>query len=38
MADDLFALVGAIAVGISALIRITGAIPLGRDESRLARA
>jgi hypothetical protein len=34
----IFSLVGAVAVGISALIRITGAIPLGRDETRLARA
>jgi hypothetical protein len=34
----IFSLVGAVAVGISALIRITGAIPLGRDETRLAQA
>ncbi|PWB95165.1 hypothetical protein [Methylosinus sporium] len=34
----IFSLVGAVAVGISALIRITGAIPLDREETRLARA
>jgi hypothetical protein len=34
----IFSLVGAVAVGISALIRITGATPLGRDETRLVRA
>jgi hypothetical protein len=34
----IFSLVGAVAVGITALIRIAGATPLGRDETRLARA
>jgi hypothetical protein len=34
----IFSLVGAVAVGITALIRIAGATPLGRKEARLARA
>jgi hypothetical protein len=34
----IFSLVGAVAVGISALIRITGAAPPGREETRFARA
>ncbi|PWB82383.1 MAG: hypothetical protein C3F11_12245 [Methylocystaceae bacterium] len=34
----IFSFVGAAAVGITALIRIAGATPLGREETRLARA
>jgi hypothetical protein len=34
----IFSLVGAVAVGITALVRIAGATPLGRGETRLARA
>ncbi|WP_457797057.1 hypothetical protein [Methylocystis sp. S23] len=34
----IFSLVGAVAVGVTALIRIAGATPLGRGETRLARA
>ncbi|TRL37174.1 hypothetical protein FM996_03065 [Methylosinus sporium] len=34
----IFSLVGAVAVGITAFIRITGATPPGREETRLARA
>jgi len=34
----IFSLVGAAAVGVTALIRIAGAAPPGREETRLARA
>jgi hypothetical protein len=34
----IFSLVGAVAVGVTALIRIAGTTPPGREETRLARA
>jgi hypothetical protein len=34
----IFSLIGAVAVGITALIRITGVAPPGGEETRLARA
>ncbi|HEY8247176.1 MAG TPA: hypothetical protein VIG38_07835 [Hyphomicrobium sp.] len=34
----IFSLVGAVAVGVTAFIRITGTTPPGREETRLARA